>query len=336
MSLILISAAMTSAISAVPGVPNEIVYLPEGEHDITPTVNGKAQRIKVRVPADKGEAIAAKLQAALADRQKQNVRPWFDFEHKSGKASAIPTAFRYEAGKGIMASVEWTGAGKAAIEGKDFSYLSPTFLIDDSGHPSGLPSRGPLAALVNEPAFREIPRIAASDADTLTKPPATMSIILAHLGIDSAAEGAEKAALAKIQAAESELAAVKASHATLEAENKKLVDAAEAATKARHTALVEAAVAAGKIAPKDDETKTQALDLLTANEALGTKFLDALPVQFASFEKPLVTAGDEKGKGDTETRVQAAQAKARQELGQDADFQVIWARAAEIDPEAFN
>jgi phage I-like protein len=64
-----------------------------------------------------------------------------------------------------------TGAGKAAIEGKDFSYLSPSFLIDDNGIPSGLPERGPLAALVNEPAFREIPRIAASDADPLTKHP---------------------------------------------------------------------------------------------------------------------------------------------------------------------
>jgi hypothetical protein len=113
-----------------------------------------------------------------------------------------------------------------------------------------------------------------------------MSLILAHLGIDSAAEGAEKAALAKIQAAESELATIKASLATLEAENKKLVDAAEAATKARHTALVEAAVAAGKIAPKDEDTKTSFLEVLAANEALGIKTLDLLPVKFAAFEKP--------------------------------------------------
>lgn len=334
---ILIHAAMTSAIAAESDVPSEIVYLPEGEHDITPTVNGKAKRIKVRVPADKGEAIAAKLQAALADRQKQNVRPWFDFEHKSGKASAIPTAFRYEAGKGIMASVEWTGAGKAAIEGKDFSYLSPTFLIDDSGLPSGLPSRGPLAALVNEPAFREIPRIAASDADLLTKPPATMSkLIFAALAINAAADNAETEAVQAIERLKIEAQEAKDKVATLEAENKKLVDAAEAATKARHTALVEAAVAAGKIAPKDEETKNSVLEVLAANEALGIKTLDLLPVKFAAFEKPLVNASESAGKGDTESRVQAAQAKARLELGNDADFQTVWARAAEIDPDAFN
>lgn len=337
MSLILISAAMTAAIAAESGVPSEIVYLPEGEHDITPTVNGKAQRIKVRVPSDKGEAIAAKLQAALADRQKQNVRPWFDFEHKSGKASAIPTAFRYEAGKGIMASIEWTGAGKAAIEGKDFSYLSPTFLIDDNGLPSGLPSRGPLAALVNEPAFREIPRIAASDADPLTKPPTTMSkLIFADLAINAAADNAETEAVQAIERLKVEAKDAKDKAGKLEAENKKLIDAAEAATKARHTALVEAAVAAGKIAPKDDETKTSFLELLEASEALGVKALDLLPVKFAALETPLVNASEAKGKGDSATRVQAAQAKARQELGQDADFQVVWARAAEIDPEAFN
>lgn len=42
MSLILISAAMTAALDAGAGVPSEIVYLPEGEHDITPTVNGNS------------------------------------------------------------------------------------------------------------------------------------------------------------------------------------------------------------------------------------------------------------------------------------------------------
>lgn len=334
---ILIQAALTAAIAAESGLPSEIVYLPEGEHDITPTVNGKAQRIKVRVPADKGLAIASKLQAALADRQKQNVRPWFDFEHKSGKASAIPTAFRYEAGKGIMAAVEWTGAGKAAIEGRDFSYLSPTFLIDENGIPSGLPSRGPLAALVNEPAFREIPRIAASDADPLTKPPTTMSkLIFAALAINAAADNAEAEAVQAIDRLKIEAKDAKEKADRLEAENKQLVAAAEAATKARHTALVEAAVAAGKIAPKDEELKASVLEVLAANETLGIKALELLPVKFAAFEKPLVNASEDKGKGDTESRVQAAQAKARHELGQDADFQLVWARAAEIDPDAFN
>jgi phage I-like protein len=335
---ILITAALASSVD---GAPAEVVYLPEGEHDITPTVNGKARRITVRVPAEKGETIAASLQADLDKRQAGNVRAWFDFEHKGGKASALPTAFRYEPGVGIMAAVEWTGAGREAIEGKDFSYLSPTFLVDEQGMPSGLPERGPLAALVNEPAFREIPRIAAKDA--APAPSFTMShLILAALAVDASAENAEAEAVTKITAMQgdmadkqkrideltAELAELKASMDEVEAK------AAEQA-KSRRGALVEAAVAAGKIAPKDDETRTQALELLEASEALGVKFLNALPAQFEKLDQPLVLASDEKGKGDAASRVEAAQAKARAELGNAAPFMTVWARAAEIDPAAF-
>jgi Mu-like prophage I protein len=333
--LILVSASIANALPS--GVPGEIVYLPEGKHDITPTVNGKAQRITVHVPAEKGVAIAAAFQASLAERQKQNVRPWFDFEHKAGKASAIPLSFRYEAGKGIMASVEWTGAGKEALEGKDFSYLSPTFLVDSDGIPSGLPERGPLAALVNEPAFREIPRIAASDAENITEPTPIMSkLIFAALAINAAADNAETEAVQAIDRLKVEAKEAKDKLALIETQNRSLIEAAETATKERHTSLIEAAVAAGKIAPKDEDTKGQVLQFLQANEALGVKFIDGLPVKFAAFETPLVNASEAKGKGDAGQRIQAAQGKARQELGNDADFQLVWARAAEIDPEAFN
>ena len=70
---VLLSAALASAFAE--GVPSEIVYIPEGEHTITPWVDGKPKTITVKVPADKGPAIAATLQAALAKREKSNVRP---------------------------------------------------------------------------------------------------------------------------------------------------------------------------------------------------------------------------------------------------------------------
>jgi hypothetical protein len=108
---VLITAAMASVLAD--GVPGGIVYLPKG--DIAPTVNGKAKRITVRVLASQGETIAAKLPESLAERQKCNVRAWFDFEHKGVKAAALPTAFRYEQGTGIITSVEWAGTGRAVI-----------------------------------------------------------------------------------------------------------------------------------------------------------------------------------------------------------------------------
>ena len=72
------------------GIPEEIVYLPEGTNKITPYVDGKPQTITVKVPADKGVAIAASLQASLVKRQQDNVRPWFDFEHKAGRPARCP------------------------------------------------------------------------------------------------------------------------------------------------------------------------------------------------------------------------------------------------------
>ena len=144
--------------------PDETVFIPQGASHIFATVNGKPKKNNVRVSAARGPIIAARLQQDLARRQGQNVRPWIDFEHKGGAAAALPKAFRYEPGKGIMLSVEWTDAGRRAIEGKDFSYFSPVFYLGDDGEPEGLPEKGAIGGLLNEPAFRTIPRIAASDA----------------------------------------------------------------------------------------------------------------------------------------------------------------------------
>lgn len=146
------------------GIPDEIVYLPEGEHTISPFVNGKPKTITINIPRQDGHAIAASLQASLEERQRRNVRPWIDFEHKGGVAAALPQSFRYEDGQGIMLHVDWTGTGRTAIQGRDFSYFSPTFMVGKDGTPAGLPPVGPIGALVNEPAFREIQRIAASDS----------------------------------------------------------------------------------------------------------------------------------------------------------------------------
>jgi phage I-like protein len=161
----LITAAFASSITSIGGEPPaEIVYLPEGDHQITATVDGKPKTINVSVPAARGADIAQRLQSSLAERQSGNVRPHLAFQHQVGAASGIPKSFRYEPGKGIMCAVDWSGSGAAAIRNKDFSYFSPVFLLGDDGTPDSLPAKGELGSLVNEPAFRSMPRIAASDA----------------------------------------------------------------------------------------------------------------------------------------------------------------------------
>lgn len=145
--------------------PAEFVYIPEGTSEIRPMVNGKPadQGVRVSVPAHRGPEIAARLQSDLADRQRQNVRPWVDFQHENGRSAGNPTGFRYEPGRGVILGMDWSSAGRSAVEGKDFGYFSPRFDLGDDGEPAGLPKRGPVGGLVNEPAFRGIPAIAAKD-----------------------------------------------------------------------------------------------------------------------------------------------------------------------------
>lgn len=300
----LVSAALAAAIGD--GAPDEIVFLPEGKHEITPWVDGKPKPVTVNVPPARGVEIAASLQTALEARQKSNVRPWFDFEHKRGAASALPKSFRYEPGKGVMVAVDWTRAGREAIEGRDFSYLSPVFLLGDDGIPDGLPERGPLAGILNEPAFREIPRIAASDAagttESTEQPPAMSKLIFAALAISAAHADAETLAVQAIDKLKVEATDAKAEAARLKTENEVLTKKVEAADQAAATArkerantLVQAAVADGRIAPNDTDKQDKFRTKIEAGDTFAEEILAQLPKQHAGLEKPIITASGDKG-----------------------------------------
>lgn len=147
----------------VDGAPDEIVYLPEGTFEITPSVNGKPKKLKIEIDGE----IEAAFQRDLDARLSASPRPTLDFGHEEGRASAIPKSFRYEPGRGLVLALDWTGSGREAIEGRDYSYFSPTFLFLKAGdglvRPSGLAKTGAIGGLVNNPAFRQIERIAAED-----------------------------------------------------------------------------------------------------------------------------------------------------------------------------
>ena len=89
------------------------VFIKTGTGKIT--VNGKAAKRKVTVD----ESILAAFASDLQARQSRNVRPFAGFDHKAGPASFIPKEFRYESGVGLVLDIEWTQAGKTAIDGKD-------------------------------------------------------------------------------------------------------------------------------------------------------------------------------------------------------------------------
>ncbi|MGE9267644.1 MAG: phage protease [Verrucomicrobiales bacterium] len=305
-----------------PGEMADIVYFPEGTHTITPSVDGKPKTITVKLEAKNGEKIAERFQDSLQKLLSENVRPIFDFDHKdTGPASGLPKRFFYEKGKGLMASVEWTGAGRKAIESKDYSYFSPTFLISDSGEPSGLPKRGPLGALVNSPAFREIPRIAAKDG---TQPNPDQEETMSQLvtcGLlnesEAAKEDAVRVATARVTAMRGDsdkLKELEASIAALNSERdelkKKLSTAEDEAQKhkeAQAADKVKEAVAAGKIAAKDEEGQAFWKELVMEKGQSAVKALDALPAAHGDITSPVVKAsfGDKTKGGGTDLLTEA-------------------------------
>lgn len=275
------------------GEVGSIVFLPEGKHRITATVNGKAKQIDVEVD----RRVLASFSEDLEKRKESNVRPFAGFDHRPGPASFLPLEFRYEDGIGLVLDIEWTQAGRSAIDGRDYSYFSPSFLLRD-GVPFGLPSRGEVGSLVNDPAFESIPRIAAGNA---TEEQSKMDI-LNDLGLipeDTTPEAAVEAAKAtvatlresasKVEAMQGELDTAKAEYGSMEEELEalkkerdellaKLAEmeaSASAAAASRADAAVDEAVKAGRIAPKDEDTKAFWREQITAN-ADAVKALNAI------------------------------------------------------------
>lgn len=153
------SSYLVTAESAVgfEGLPDSIQYMPGGRSVITPSVNGMAKTITVNV----GPGTAARLQADLTKLLAQNVRPFIDFEHGGGRAAALPKRFFWK-DDGVWLAVDWTQSGKSAVLGKDFAHFSATFLINEDGEVTNLPSVGAIGSLVNNPAFRSGRRLMAA------------------------------------------------------------------------------------------------------------------------------------------------------------------------------
>jgi hypothetical protein len=195
--------------------------------------------------------------------------------------------------------------------------------------------------LVNEPAFREIPRIAASDAAITTEinpTPAMSKLIFAALAISAAAENAESEAVDRIKALKVEAADATAKAQRLENENKDLkakVEAADAATaaarKERAETLVKAAAADGRIAPKDTDKQDKFRAKIEAGDTFAEEILAQLPKVNGNLDKSIVPAGG--------AAVQASdfegKAKALVAAGDAKTFDEALGQVAAADPKAY-
>jgi hypothetical protein len=131
--------------------PAEIMYMPAGKSTIRANVNGRAKEITV----DVSPMTTGLLQASLLRLLAEPVTPFIDFLHRGEEATAMPKGFRWTP-EGVMMSLDWTSAGKAAVEGNTYRWFSLTFLLNEAGNPAGLPETGPVGAFTNNPAFRRM------------------------------------------------------------------------------------------------------------------------------------------------------------------------------------
>ena len=146
-------------ISADGGIPLRIPFMPAGVHKITASVNGAPGVRRIVVNELAAEQLQADLVAALdAVRAHRRARPAVYFDHRLGPAAAYPKAFVWVPGRGVMMEVErWSNAGREAVEGGSYGYVSPVFRSNRrTGEVLGLAEGVEVASVVNDPAFERI------------------------------------------------------------------------------------------------------------------------------------------------------------------------------------
>lgn len=147
--------------------PEAVPFMPAGQHSICATVNGKPGRRVVNVDREACERLQADLTEHLrASAAGEKARPMLMFDHTAGNAAAKPLGFEWDDERGILLRVEWTQAGREAVEGGNYGYVSPAFrLAKGTGQILGLAGGVEVGSLVNDPAFERNECIAAARTD---------------------------------------------------------------------------------------------------------------------------------------------------------------------------
>lgn len=307
--------------------PNEIVYMPKGRWNITPLVSGQKKEITVEVDA----SAAARLQSDLAERLKKPVRPFGGFDHKPGPAAFHPNGFFWDENRGVILDVAWTKSGRNAIEGKDYGHFSPTFLLDGT-NVAGLPKKGEIGSLTNNPAFEELSRIAASaDENADMSKLANRLVELQVITAQDAEDADEDVLISAVNGLHDELLTVRAANGRLTAENAALSGKIEAVSKAEAQNIVQAAMAEGKIGAKDTISIDFWTQQLMAQPQAAKQALNALPANPALQKVITVKAGDMK------TAATTLQDKAQRQAAQKAAIKKVQAAHPSLSyQDAFN
>lgn len=259
--------------------PADLQWMPPGAHTIRGTQNGAPIERTVQVDPDAAERLQAALETMLtAAALGEGDRPYFDFNHDDGPASAWPLEFSWGGDDphkgGIRARVEWSALGREAVLGRTFRRFSPSFFVDEkTGAVTGAPVN--MGGLVNRAAFRGIQPIWTKEGPQLTTqtnitdypPMKSLLALAAKLGFVADADVDEATAIVQFNARASTLLNAGAELATLRAQLQNAQDDAVRARQAHAASVVEQAVLEGRIPPRDEAVRARWAKLIEEDPA---------------------------------------------------------------------
>jgi phage I-like protein len=191
-------ASLLAAAFALSATAGEAQLLPVGKFAARDGRPGPGKQWSVS--DTQGAALAAAINTVAAQ-----TRIVIDYDHQTIRAAAngqpAPAAgwilsAEWRPGKGLFAKVEWTAAAKAAIDAKEYLYISPVIESDaDTGEVTGVL----LAALVNHPALLGMEPVVAQLAAQFHSPDPTqqepsmtlLAALIAALAINADAKDAD-------------------------------------------------------------------------------------------------------------------------------------------------
>lgn len=159
-----------------------------------------------------GEAVAAAMNAIAA-----KTPIVIDYEHHTltamanghdAKAAGWIRRVEWLSGKGLWSDVDWTPKAKAAIDAKEYLYISPVITYDDAGNVTGVA----LAALTNFPALVGMEPVLSAALSAYAGHPAqqesTVTLLAALIaGLGLKAEATEADVITAVAALKAQVAA---------------------------------------------------------------------------------------------------------------------------------
>lgn len=323
-------------------LPDNVQWMPPGTHKIHASQNGKPVTKTVRVGPNAAAAANTFLQAALAKAAKgEGDKPFFDFNHDDREASAWPTEFYWGGDDplagGVRAKIEWSKAGQDAISGKNFRRFSPAFTVATDGTVTG--SEINMGGFVNRAAFQRIQAMWAK-GEPHQEPKGTemkeLMKTLVDLGlITASAQDDEAQAITQVKAKHAEFVQQGKDLTKAKEDLQAQEDATKEAVKAKAAAAVEKAVKDGRIAAKDEGTKSFYQSALEADYDKAIGIVEGLPVTAKVADGEVVEDDDDPNAGDNVQAKQEAAVAAIRAKNPSASADEVFAMAEAENPDLF-